>query len=67
MCLYSYNILYFTCNQIRIGTWQVHLIYNRKYFQVMIKCHINIGKCLCLYTLCRVYYKYGTVTGSQRS
>ena len=67
VCLQSDHIFDLIYHSVRLCTWQVDLIDNRKYIQVMIQCQINIGKCLRLDSLSCINYQDRAVTGSQTS
>ena len=67
LCLKSDHIFDLTDNTIRIRTWQVDLIDDRKDIQVMIQRKIYIRKCLCFDSLCRIYDQYCAVAGSKTS
>ena len=61
------NILNLLLNSVRIRTWQINLVNNRNYFQIMLQGHINIGQGLGLNTLGSIHNQQGTLTGRQRT
>ena len=58
------NLVYYT---IRLCTWQVDFIDDRKYIQVMVKCKIYVCKCLRFNSLCSIYYQNRTIAGCEAS
>ena len=65
LCLNANHILNLVDHTLRFCTWQINLVDHRKYIQIMLQCHINIGKSLCLNALCSIYYQNGSVAGCQ--
>ena len=69
-CILGFNsdyILNFINNTLRIRTWKIYLIQYRNHIQVMIQCHVYIGKRLRLNSLGSIHNKNGSVTGRKAS
>ena len=67
VCLKSDHILNLVDNALRICTWEIDLVNDRKHIQVMIQCQINIRQRLRLDTLCCIYDQNRPITGSKTS
>ena len=63
----SDHIFNLSCHTIRICTWKVDLINNRKNIQIMIQCQVYICQSLGLDSLRSIYYQHSTVTSCQTS
>ena len=69
-CILRFNsdhILDLIDNTLRIRTWKVDLVDHRNHIQIMVQCHIYIGKCLSFDSLCCIHNKDRSVTGSKAS
>ena len=67
LSLDPYHILDLFYHPLRLRTGKIDLVDHREYVQIMIECQVDIGKCLCLYSLGCVYNKYRAVACGKRS
>ena len=59
-----FNLFFYT---FRLCAWQIDLVDDRHNIQIMVECQIDIRKCLCLNSLCRINDKNRSIAGCQAS